>query len=53
MPSNVLVGISGVVNKNLLYVGETKFTELTDEQKIGLNLQLEAWNFQLVNVMQA
>ena len=51
--STVLVGISGIVNKNLLYVGETKFTELTDEQKIGLNLQLEAWNFQLMNVMQA
>lgn len=53
VPSTMLVGISGIVNKNLLYVGETKFTELTDEQKIGLNLQLEAWNFQLVNVMQA
>ncbi|MBQ3456978.1 MAG: hypothetical protein IJG36_11105 [Synergistaceae bacterium] len=53
VPSTVLVGISGIVNKDLLYVGETKFTDLTDAQKIGLNLQLEAWNFQLVNVTQA
>lgn len=51
--STVLVGISGVVDKTKLFVGETAFTELTDEQQIGLNSQLEAWGFQLVNVMQA
>ena len=53
VPSTVLVGISGIVNKNLLYVGETKFTELEEGQQIALNLQLEAWHFQLVNVIQA
>ena len=51
--SSVLVGISGVVDKSKLYVGDTAFTELTAEQQISLNTQLEAWNFQLVNVMQA
>ena len=53
VPSTVLVGISGIVNKNLLYVGETKFTELEEAQQINLNMQLEAWHFQLVNVAQA
>ena len=53
IPSSVLVGVSGVVNKELLYVGEKRFTELEDAQQIALNLQLEAWNFLLVNVMQA
>ena len=52
-PSSVLVGVCGKVDKAKLYVGEKAFTELTDEQKIGLNLQLEAWGFMLVNVMQA
>ena len=52
-PSSVLVGTCGKVDKNKLLVGETAFTELTDEQKRCLNLQLEAWNFLLVNVMQA
>ncbi len=52
-PSSVLVGIAGVVDKSKLYVGDKAFTELTDTQKINLNTQLEAWNFQLVNVMQA
>ena len=52
-PSSVLIGICGKVDKAKLYVGEKAFTELTDEQKIGLNLQLEAWGFMLVNVMQA
>ncbi|MBQ4430630.1 MAG: hypothetical protein II877_03925 [Synergistaceae bacterium] len=51
--SSVLVGISGVVDKAKLLVGDTAFTELEDAQKIGLNTQLEAWGFQLVNVMQA
>lgn len=53
VPSTVLVGISGVVNESLLYVGETKFMELEEAQQIALNLQLEARNFQLVNVTQA
>ncbi len=52
-PSSVLVGVCGKVDKAKLYVGDKAFTELTDEQKIGLNLQLEAWGFMLVNVMQA
>ncbi|MBQ6969615.1 MAG: hypothetical protein IJR43_07205 [Synergistaceae bacterium] len=51
--SSVLVGISGVVDRSKLYVGDTAFTELTEAQQISLNTQLEAWNFQLVNVMQA
>lgn len=53
VPSSVLVGISGVVDKAKLYVGNKAFTELTEEQQICLNTQLEAWNFQLVDVMQA
>ena len=52
-PSSVLIGICGKVDKAKLYVGNKTFIELTDEQKIGLNLQLEAWGFMLVNVMQA
>lgn len=52
-PSIVLVGTSGTVNKDMLLVGDTKFTELTDEQQICLNTQLEAWHFNLVNVVQA
>ena len=53
IPSSVLVGTCGKVDKAKLFIGEKSFTELTDEQKIGLNLQLEAWGFMLVNVMQA
>lgn len=53
IPSSVLVGISGVVDKAKLFVADTAFTELTDTQKIALNTQLEAWGFQLVNVIQA
>ena len=52
-PSSILVGTSGKVDKAKLLVGDTAFTDLTDEQKLGLNYQLEAWNFLLVNVMQA
>lgn len=52
-PASVLVGISGVVDKAKLFVGDTAFTELTDAQKIALNTQLEVWGFQLVNVLQA
>ena len=53
VPSSVLVGIMGVVDKAKLSVGDKSFTELSDSQKINLNTQLEAWNFQLVNVTQA
>ena len=53
LPSSVLVGIMGVVDKAKLYVGDKAFSELTDSQKINLNTQLEAWHFQLVNVTQA
>ena len=52
-PSTVLVGVSGIVDKNKLFVGDTNFTELTDEQKINLTAQLEAWNFMLIDVLQA
>ena len=53
VPSSVLVGTCGEVDKAKLLVGEIAFTELTDEQQRCLNLQLEAWGFLLVNVMQA
>ena len=53
IPASVLVGISGIVDKAKLFVGDKAFTELTDAQKIALNTQLEAWGFQLVNVVQA
>ena len=53
VPSSVLVGIMGVVDKAKLYVGDKAFSELTDSQMINLNTQLEAWHFQLVNVTQA
>lgn len=53
VPSSVLVGIMGVVDKDKLFVGDKAFSELTDAQKIFLNSQLEAWHFQLVTVMQA
>lgn len=53
VPSSVLVGVSGIVNKELLYVGDKRFTELEESQQIALNLQLEAWHFMLVNVIQA
>ena len=51
--SGVLVGICGKVDKNRLLIGDKAFTELTDTQKINLNIQLEAWGFMLVEVMQA
>ena len=53
VPSTVLVGVCGKVDKAKLLVGAKHFTELTDAQQIGLNLQLEAWGFLLLNVMQA
>ena len=52
-PSNVLVGVCGVVDKARLFVGAKTFTELTEAQGINLSLQLEAWGFMLVNVTQA
>ena len=52
-PSSVLIGIQGQVDMNKLLIGEKKFSELTDEQKICLNTQLEAWGFQLIDVIQA
>ncbi len=52
-PSSVLVGVCGKVDRAKLFVGDKAFTELTDEQKLGLNLQLEAWGFMLLTVMQA
>ena len=53
LPSSVLVGIMGGVDKAKLFVGDKSFSELSDAQKINLNTQLEAWHFQLVNVTQA
>ena len=52
-PSTVLVGTCGKVDKARVYVADKTFTELTETQRLGLNLQLEAWGFMLVNVMQA
>lgn len=52
-PSSVLIGIQGQVDMNKLLIGEKKFSDLTDEQKICLNTQLEAWGFQLIDVIQA
>ena len=52
-PSSILVGTCGKVDKAKLLVADKAFTELTNAQKLGLNLQLEAWGFMLVNVMQA
>ena len=51
--STVLVGTCGNVDKAKLLVADKAFTDLTDAQKLGLNLQLEAWGFLLLNVMQA
>lgn len=51
-PSTVVVGVHGQVDKARVLVGGKAFTELTEAQQRGLNLQLEAWGFMLVNVMQ-
>ena len=51
--STVLIGIAGIVNKEMLFVGDKRFTELDDAKKIALNTQLEAWHFQLITVVQA
>ena len=52
-PSTVLIGISGQVDKSKILIDAEKFADLTEEQQYALNTQLEAWNFQLVDVMQA
>ena len=49
----VLVGVMGVVDQARLLVGNKKFEELTEAQRVGLRAQLEAWNFQPVSVLQA
>lgn len=51
--SSVLVGTCGKVDRARVYVADKAFSDLTEVQRLGLNLQLEAWGFQLVNVMQA
>ena len=51
--SSVLVGTCGKVDRARVYVADKAFPDLTEEQRIGLNLQLEAWGFMLVNVIQA
>ena len=50
---SILIGISGQIDKAKIFIGDTAFNDLTDAQKTALNSQFEAWNFQLVNVMQA
>ena len=47
-----LIGIQGQVDLNKLLIGETRFPELTEAQKINLNTQLEAWGFQLIDVKE-
>ena len=51
--SSVLVGTCGKVDRARVYVADKAFPDLTEAQRIGLNLQLEAWGFMLVTVMQA
>ncbi|MBR0075491.1 MAG: hypothetical protein IJP96_07035 [Synergistaceae bacterium] len=52
LPSSVLVGKQGQVDKARILVGETPFAELEEAQQVKLNTQLEAWNFQLVSVLE-
>ena len=47
-----LIGIQGQVDSNKLFIGDTAFSGLPDNQKINLNTQLEAWGFQLIDVKQ-
>lgn len=47
-----LIGIQGQVDSNKLFIGDTAFSGLSDNQKINLNTQLEAWGFQLIDVKQ-
>ena len=49
----VLVGIMGVIDQGRLLIGDKLFGELTEAQQLCLRTQLEAWNFQLVHVLQA
>lgn len=49
----VLVGIMGVIDQGRLLIGDKLFGELTEAQQLCLRTQLEAWNFQLVPVLQA
>lgn len=51
--STVLIGIAGQVNQDRLLMGAKKFPDLTDEQKIHLREQLEAWGFALEVVQQS
>ena len=53
VPSSVLVGVCGQVDKSRILVGDKIFTELTETQQINLEAQLRACGFMLVNVMQA
>lgn len=53
IPSSVLVGTCGKVDKAKLLIGDTAFEKLTAAQQISLNTQLEAWGFMLVSVLQA
>ena len=53
IPSSVLVGVCGQVDKAKILVGDTKFTELTDAQQVFLEAQLKASGFVLKDVLQA
>lgn len=51
--SVVLLGIAGQVDQDRLLVESKKFPELTDEQKVHLRQQLEAWGFALEVLQQS
>ncbi len=53
VPSSVLVGVSGQVDKGKILVGAKVFSDLTETQQIYLDAQLKACGIMLVNVMQA
>ena len=53
IPSSVLVGVSGQVDKGKILVGAKVFSDLTETQQIYLDAQLKACGIMLVNVMQA
>ena len=52
VPSSVLVGVSGQVDKEKILVGEKAFSELMETQQINLEAQLKACGIMLVKVMQ-
>lgn len=52
-PASILVGTHGRVDKTKLLVSDTPFMELSDTQQKWLNMQLEAWGFQLEYVQQS